>query len=104
MTVSCAYTFIIMNDAGPNPRDVEWPGLRPLRREGSRMSQNQADPSPFPAQFPQPSGRAPSENKPPAKGAPSFQLVLLTDDLHDLHFIIQTIMDLTRLSRSDATH
>src|SRR5437762_8709690 len=93
-----------MNKADPYSPDAERPGLRPPRQEGSRMSQQHTDPPSLPTPLAPPPGRPQTDSKPSVQGTPSFQVVLLTDNLHDFQFIIQTIMDLTRLSRSDATH
>src|SRR5712691_4616216 len=93
-----------MNRADPQFPDAERTGLRRPREEGSRMSPQHSDPPSLPTPPAPPPGRPLTDGGLPIRGTPSFKVVLLADNLHDFQFIIQTIMDLTRLSRSDATH
>jgi ATP-dependent Clp protease adapter protein ClpS len=36
--------------------------------------------------------------------APRYKVVLLNDSLHDLMFVVRSVMELTRFPRAEATH
>src|SRR5262245_11667130 len=61
------------------------------------MSQHPTDP---PANSPEPRPWQPN----PAQQLPSYQLILHAGGVHDMMFVVRTIMELTRLCQAEATH
>jgi len=66
------------------------------------MSQHSADHSAVPPRRGEDSHPArPDKKKPPI---PPYKVILLSSAVHDLMFVVRTVMELTRFCRAEATH
>jgi ATP-dependent Clp protease adapter protein ClpS len=68
------------------------------------MSQPHADRPVGPPGPADPTHRVRAPGKPQSRDLPRYKLILLYDPVHDLMFVVRTVMELTRYCRAEATH